>query len=63
MNVTLKEIIENRSHKTQREYVHTMTDYWQGYYAGWDNAYKDLKEILEYNKINLEDIIVIKAHE
>lgn len=62
MAITLKDIINGRGSKTRRDYVHTMTDFWQGYYAGWDAAYKDLKEILEYNNINLDEIIVINTH-
>lgn len=62
MNITLKDIINGRGSKTRRDYVSTMTEFWQGYYAGWDAAYKDLKEILEYNNINLDEIVVIKTH-
>lgn len=51
---TLKDIIALRGSRFIDEAKNSAyTEFWQGYFDGWDDAYIDLKEILEQNKFNL----------
>ena len=52
---TLKDIIALRGNKYADDAKNpSYTEFWQGYFEGWKNAYRDLKEILEQNGFNLD---------
>lgn len=57
---TLKEVIQIRQHKYDKERQNqSYTEFWQGYMEGWYWAYKDLIEILEQNGFD-SDLIVVR---
>lgn len=52
---TLKNIIVLRGSKYTDEAKNpSYTEFWQGYFEGWKDAYRDLKEILVQNGFNLD---------
>ena len=56
---TLKDIIALRSSKYVDDAKNSSyTEFWQGYFEGWADAYQDLKEILEQNKFNLDALVI-----
>jgi len=57
---TLGEIISIRQNKYNKDKKNpSYTDFFQGYFAGWYSAYRDLKEILEQNGFDMS-VLVIK---
>lgn len=55
--MTLKELIECRGHKFDKEIGVSCSDHWNGYKTGWFNAYRDIREILEYHGFDLDHIV------
>lgn len=52
---TLEDIIALRGSKYTDEVRNpSYTEFWKGYFEGWEDAYRDLKEILEQNKFNMD---------
>ena len=57
---TLGEIIDLRKNKYAEDAKNpSISDFYHGYFDGWRNAYRDLKEILEQNGFDMS-VIVIK---
>ena len=57
--MTLKELVTLRQNKFNEDIKNTtLTEFWRGYAQGWVWAYRDLKEILEYNGFDLNSIII-----
>lgn len=53
--MTLKELIELRKNKYEKC---SKSDWWDGYETGWEDAYRDLEEILEQNGFDMSAILV-----
>lgn len=60
INMTLKCIIKNRKNKYAHKSQRAGNEFVKGYMAGWYWAYRDLEEILEQNKFDL-NIAIIKS--
>lgn len=58
---TLREVIDIRQHKFERDLRCTPVEWWKGYYTGWFWAYKDLLEILEQNRFDLDAVVITDA--
>lgn len=58
--MTLKQIINCRGHKYDEDILNhvSMADYSAGYQMGWKEAYRDIKEILEQNGFNMNQIVI-----
>lgn len=57
--MTLNELITLRQNKFNEDIKNTtLTEFWRGYAQGWVWAYRDLKEILEYNGFDLNSVII-----
>ena len=56
--MTLREIILLRQNKFDEGMRKVGSEYWQGYQAGWFNAYRDLTEILKQNGFDLDTIVI-----
>lgn len=55
--MTLKELIESRGHKFDKEIGVSCSDSWNGYKTGWFWAYKDILAILEHHGFDLNQIV------
>ena len=55
---TLRELIEQRGHKFDKEENCSCSEWWDGYRSGWFRAYQDIREILEYNGFNMDMIAI-----
>ena len=59
--MTLKELIEIRGHKFDKEIGVSCSDHWNGYKTGWFCAYRDLMEILEHHCFDMNQVVYEKA--
>ncbi len=57
--MTLKELIDIRKKKDS---CMAMDKFWKGYSKGWEDAYRDIEEILEQNGFDL-NIVATKEKE
>lgn len=56
--MTLREVIEKRQHKYDKEYPHCHSERRKQYMTGWYWAYQDLLEILEQHNFDMNQIVV-----
>lgn len=56
--MTLKDLLDQRGHKFDKEIHCPCSDHWKGYMTGWHNAYRDIREILEYNGFDMNLIAI-----
>ena len=54
--LSLKDVINIRKNKYKGKSFHN--DFWKGYICGWFWAYRDLEEILEQHKFNLNATVI-----
>ncbi len=60
---TLGDVIALRGSKYTDEMKNpSYTEFWEGYFEGWEDAYRDLKEILEQNKFNMDVTVTNVGH-
>lgn len=55
--MTLKELIECRGHKFDKEIGCPCSDHWNGYKTGWYWAYRDILELLEYYRFDTNQVV------
>ena len=60
MKLTLKEVIEKRQHKYDKDLKCSCNEWYKGYMCGWYSAYQDLSEILEQNGFDMNQIVIDK---
>lgn len=56
--LTLGQVIELRQNKYKNEADRTPSEFFKGYYSGWYWAYQDLKEILQQNGFDIDNIVL-----
>ena len=60
MQLTLKEVIEKRQHKYDKDLKCSCNEWYKGHMCGWYSAYQDLSEILEQNGFDVNQIVIDK---
>lgn len=58
--MTLKELINLRKKKDS---CMAMDKFWKGYSKGWEDAYRDIEEILEQRGFDMNTVVMEEANE
>lgn len=60
MTLTLKDIIDRRGNKYDDDILNqvSMSEFWSGYQVGWKMAYQDLREILDQNGFDKDQVVI-----